>query len=50
MFDAEALEEIKDYTAVVFLEKKGLSYSKLIKKEKELALSKNALVLGVITL
>ena len=50
VFDAEALEEIKDYTAVVFLEKKGLSYSKLIKKEKELALSKNALVLGVITL
>lgn len=50
VFDAEALEELEFYDAVVFLEKKGLSYSKLIKKEKELAYSKNAEVLGVIAL
>lgn len=50
VFDAEALEEVEDYGLVVFLEKKDLSYSKLIRKEKELVLSRNAEVLGVITL
>lgn len=50
VFDAEALEEVEDYDTVAFLEKKGLSYSKLIRKEKELVLSKNTEVLGVITL
>lgn len=50
VFDAEALEEVEAYDAIVFLEKKGISYSKLIKKEKELAYSKNAQVLGAVIL
>ena len=48
VFDAAALEELDGYDAVVFLEKKGVSYSKLIKKERELASGRDILVLGTV--
>lgn len=48
VFDASALEELGGYDAVVFLERKGVSYSKLIKKERELASGRDILVLGAI--
>lgn len=48
VFDASALEELDDYDAVVFLERKGVSYSKLIKKERELAFGRDIPVLGAI--
>lgn len=48
VFDAAALEELDGYDAVVFLEKKGVSYSKLIKKERELASGRDIPVLGTV--
>ncbi len=48
VFDAAALEELDGYDAVVFLEKKGVSYSKLIKKERELASGRGVPVLGTV--
>lgn len=48
VFDASALEELDGYDAVVFLERKGVSYSKLIKKERELASGRDIPVLGTV--
>lgn len=50
IFNAEAVEELKDFDAVVFLEKKGLSTSKLIKQEREQAVLRSVHVLGTIVL
>ncbi len=48
VFDAAALEELDGYDAVVFLERKGVSYSKLVKKERELAAGREIPVLGTV--
>lgn len=48
VFDATALEELGGYDAVVFLERKGVSYSKLVKKERELAAGRDIPVLGAV--
>ncbi len=48
VFDAAALEEVSDYDAVVFLERKRVSYSKLIKKEREMVSGREIPVLGTI--
>lgn len=48
VFDAAALEELDGYDAVVFLERKGVSYSKLVKKERELAAGRDIQVLGTV--
>ena len=48
VFDAAALEELSDYDAVVFLERKRVSYSKLIKKEREMVSGREIPVLGTI--
>lgn len=50
VFDASALEELDGYDAVVFLERKGVSYSKLIKKERELAAGRDIPVLGTVVI
>ena len=50
VFDAMALEEIGDYDAIVFLEKKRVSYCKLIKKECELASGREIQVLGTVVI
>ena len=41
---------VDDYDGVLFLEKKGASYTKLIKKEKALVADRNVKVLGAIVL
>lgn len=48
VFDAAALEELSDYDAVVFLERKRVSYSKLLKKEREMVSGREIPVLGTI--
>lgn len=50
VFQASALEDLDDYDGVLFLEKKGASYTKLIKKEKALVADRNVKVLGAIVL
>ena len=50
VFQASALEELDSYDGVLFLEKKGSSYSKLMKKECALAEDRNVRVLGAIVL
>ncbi len=48
VFQASALEDLDSYDGVVFLEKKGASYVKLIKKERDLVADRNVSVLGAI--
>ena len=50
VFQASALEEMDSYDGILFLEKKGASYTKLIKKEKALAAERNICVLGAVVL
>ena len=50
VFQAAALEDLDSYDGVLFLEKKGASYTKLIKKEKDLADDRNIRVLGAVVL
>ena len=50
IFQASALEDMGSYEGVLFLEKKGASYTKLIKKEKALADDRNVQVLGAVVL
>ena len=50
VFQASALEEMGSYDGILFLEKKGASYTKLIKKEKALAAERNICVLGAVVL
>lgn len=48
MFHAAALKKLEYYDGVLFVEKIGESYEKLIKEEKELADNRNVKVLGTI--
>ena len=50
VFRASALEELDRYDGVLFLEKRGVSYTKLIKKEKSLVADRNVAVLGAVVL
>lgn len=50
VFNALALEEVDTYDAVLFLEKKGISASKLIIQERAQVVSRNVPVLGAIVL
>lgn len=50
VFCASALEEVNEYDGILFLEKQGVSASKLIQKELELTLNRKAEVLGAIIL
>ena len=50
VFSASALEQLDTYDGVLFLEKKGVSYSKLIRREKEIAVNRNVKVLGAVVL
>ena len=50
VFQASALEELDSYDGVVFLEKKGASYAKLIKKERDLVADRDVRILGVVVL
>lgn len=50
VFQASALEELDRYDGVLFLEKRGVSYTKLIKKEKSLVADRNVAVLGAVVL
>ena len=48
VFHAAALKKLEYYQSVLFIEKKGESYEKLIRHEKELAENRNVKVLGMI--
>lgn len=48
IFHASALKKLEYYEGILFIEKKGESYEKLICQEKMLALDRNVKVLGVI--
>lgn len=50
VFQASALEELDSYDGVLFLEKQGTSYSKMIKKERALAADRDVKVLGAVVL
>ena len=50
VFQASALEELDSYDGVLFLEKQGTSYSKMIKKERALAANRDVKVLGAVVL
>ena len=50
VFSAAALEEMENYDAVLFLEKKGVSDKNMIYQEKELADRRDTLVLGTVVL
>lgn len=50
VFNAAALEEVVDYDAVLFLEKKSSSSSKLITQERTQVVSRNVPVLGAVVL
>ncbi|MGN8799428.1 hypothetical protein ACTNCH_01930 [Candidatus Merdisoma sp. HCP28S3_D10] len=50
VFQAAALDEIGNYEGVIFLEKQGVSYSKLIKKERAMAADRGVRVLGTVVL
>ena len=50
VFQASALEELDSYDGVLFLEKQGTSYSKMIKKERALAANRDVKVFGAVVL
>lgn len=50
VFRSIDLQELSNYDAVLFLEKKGVSYSELIFQEKKLALDRKVDILGAIVL
>lgn len=50
VFSAAALEEMDDYDAVLFLEKRGVSASKMVREERELAVRRNVQVLGAVVM
>ena len=50
VFQASALEALDGCDGVVFLEKKGTSYTKLIKKERDLVSDRNVKILGTVVL
>ena len=46
VFHAAALKKLEYYEGVLFIEKKGESYERLIRQERELAVSRDVKVLG----
>ena len=48
VFHAAALKKLEYYEGVLFIEKKGESFERLIKQEKELAVDRDVSVLGII--
>lgn len=48
VFHAAALKKVEYYEGILFIEKKGESYEKLIKMEKELAVDRGVKILGVV--
>lgn len=48
VFHATALKKLEYYEGILFIEKKGESYERLIRQEKELAISRDVRVLGMI--
>jgi len=48
VFHAAALKKLEYYEGVLFIEKKGESYERLIRLERELAVSRDVTVLGSI--
>lgn len=48
VFHASALKKLEYYEGILFLEKRGESYERLIMQEKELALDRDVKVLGII--
>lgn len=47
-FQASALRELKNYDGILFIEKKGVSYSEFIRQEKDMAFDREVEVLGCI--
>ena len=50
VYQASALEDVDSYDGVLFLEKKGASYTKLIRKERDLAADRDIKILGAVVL
>lgn len=50
IFHSSELRELGEYDAILFLEKKGVSYSELIIQERNLALARNMNILGAVIL
>ena len=48
VYHAAALKKLEYYEGILFIEKKGMSYEKLIRQEKELADSRGIKVLGMV--
>lgn len=48
VFHAAALKKLEYYDGILFIERKGESYEKLIKKEKELVIDRDVKILGTI--
>lgn len=48
VFHAAALKKLEYYEGILFIEKKGESYEKLIRQEKELADHRDVKVLGMV--
>ena len=48
VFHAAALKKLEYYEGILFIEKKGVSYERLIRQEKELADSRGIKVLGMV--
>lgn len=49
-FQASALRELKNYDGIIFIERKGISYSKYIRLEKEFVDEREVNILGTIIL
>lgn len=48
IFQSEALMDLENYGGVVFIEKRGTSYSRFVEQEMKLAKDRNVTVLGII--
>ena len=48
VFHAATLKKLEYYEGILFIEKKGKSYERLIRQERELAVSRDVKVLGII--
>ena len=48
VFHAATLKKLEYYEGILFIEKKGKSYERLIRQEKDLAVSRDVKVLGII--
>lgn len=50
VFRADALKELGDYDGILFVEKKGVSDTRFIFKERKLALDREVKALGMVVL